>query len=166
MVGLIWIPRQLFMSWGPAGQKKYTQAVAWPPRRSAGRRESGSQRPWLGEAAPQPEGSSVCAQQAPARLGFPGAFPQRQREEMRNKVRRVVFYCVPVWTTWTHQMHISPFLFPYIIFSKYKTFLSDNIWDWPDLSKCFLSHYCQQFVGKKCQTRLCGIYNFKRNNKF
>ena len=35
-----------------------TQAVAWPPRRSAGRRESGSQRPWLGEAAPQPEGSS------------------------------------------------------------------------------------------------------------
>ena len=34
---------------------------------------TGSQRPWLGEAAPQPEGSSVCAQQAPARLGFPGA---------------------------------------------------------------------------------------------
>ena len=33
--------------------------------------------PWLGEAAPQPEGSSVCAQQAPARLGFPGALPQR-----------------------------------------------------------------------------------------
>ena len=25
---------------------------------------------------PQPEGSSVCAQQAPARLGFPGALPQ------------------------------------------------------------------------------------------
>ena len=46
----------------------HSQAVAWPPRRSAGRRESGSQRPWLGEAAPQPEGSSVCAQQAPARL--------------------------------------------------------------------------------------------------
>ena len=39
------------------------------PRLSAGRRESGSQRPWLGEAAPQPEGSSVCAQKAPARLG-------------------------------------------------------------------------------------------------
>ena len=53
-------------------------AVAWPPRLSAGRRESGSQRPWLGEAAPQPEGSSVCAQQAPARLGFPGALPQRR----------------------------------------------------------------------------------------
>ena len=34
-----------------------SQAVAWPPRLSAGRRESGSQRPWLGEAAPQPEGS-------------------------------------------------------------------------------------------------------------
>ena len=48
-----------------------SQALAWPPRLSAGRRESGSQRPWLGEAAPQPEGSSVCAQQAPARLGFP-----------------------------------------------------------------------------------------------
>ena len=32
-----------------------SQALAWPPRRSAGRRESGSQRPWLGEAAPQPE---------------------------------------------------------------------------------------------------------------
>ena len=27
---------------------------------------------------PQPEGSSVCAQQAPARLGFPGALPQRR----------------------------------------------------------------------------------------
>ena len=27
------------------------QALAWPPRLSAGRRESGSQRPWLGEAA-------------------------------------------------------------------------------------------------------------------
>ena len=34
-----------------------SQALAWPPRLSAGRRESGSQRPWLGEAAPQPEGS-------------------------------------------------------------------------------------------------------------
>ena len=56
----------------------WTPAVAWPPRRSAGRRESGSQRPWLCEAAPQPEGSSVCAQQAPARLGFPGALPQRR----------------------------------------------------------------------------------------
>ena len=43
--------------------------VAWLPRLSAGRRESGSQRPWLGEAAPQPEGSSVFAQKAPARLG-------------------------------------------------------------------------------------------------
>ena len=32
---------------------------ALPPRLIAGRRESGSQRPWLGEAAPQPEGSSV-----------------------------------------------------------------------------------------------------------
>ena len=31
----------------------HSQAVAWPPRLSAGRRESGSQRPWLGEAAPQ-----------------------------------------------------------------------------------------------------------------
>ena len=28
---------------------------------------------WLGEAAPQPEGSSVCAQQAPASLGNGGA---------------------------------------------------------------------------------------------
>ena len=35
-------------------------AVAWPPSLSARRRESGSQRPWLGEAAPQPEGNSVC----------------------------------------------------------------------------------------------------------
>ena len=49
-----------------------SQEVAWPPRLSAGRRGSGSQGPWLGEAAPQPEGNSVCAQQAPARLGFPG----------------------------------------------------------------------------------------------
>ena len=47
-------------------------------RLSAGRRESGSQGPWLGEAAPQPEGNSVCAQQAPARLGFPGALPQHR----------------------------------------------------------------------------------------
>ena len=28
-----------------------SQVVAWPPRLRAGRRESGSQRPWLGEAA-------------------------------------------------------------------------------------------------------------------
>ena len=32
----------------------HSQAVAWPPRRSAGRREAGSQRPCLGEAAPPP----------------------------------------------------------------------------------------------------------------
>ena len=36
---------------------------------------SSSMGPWLGEAAPQPEGNSVCAQKAPARLGFPGALP-------------------------------------------------------------------------------------------
>ena len=30
------------------------------------------------QAAPQPEGSSVCAQKAPATLGFPGALPQRR----------------------------------------------------------------------------------------
>ena len=30
----------------------HSQAVAWPPRLSAGRRESGSQGPWLGQAAP------------------------------------------------------------------------------------------------------------------
>ena len=30
----------------------HSQAVAWPPRLSAGRRESGSQRPWLGHQAP------------------------------------------------------------------------------------------------------------------
>ena len=40
--------------------------------------------PCLGEAAPPPEGSSVCAQKAPARLGFPGALPQR-------RVKRVCF---------------------------------------------------------------------------
>ena len=53
----------------------HSQAVAWPPRRSAGRRESGSQRPWLGEAAPQPEGFSVCAQKAPAQTGLPWSCP-------------------------------------------------------------------------------------------
>ena len=42
------------------GPGLHSQELAWPPRLSAGRRESGSQRPWLGEAAPQPEGSSVC----------------------------------------------------------------------------------------------------------
>ena len=31
----------------------------------AARRESGSRCPWLGEAAPQPECCSVCAQKAP-----------------------------------------------------------------------------------------------------
>ena len=70
----------LSQSHQPPTPKEYevTQAVAWPPRLSAGRRESGSQRPWLGEAAPQTEGSSVCAQKEPARLGFPGALPQRR----------------------------------------------------------------------------------------
>ena len=43
-----------------------------------------SQRPWLGDPAPQPEGSSVCAQQAPARLGFPGALPQRRVVDYRD----------------------------------------------------------------------------------
>ena len=40
-------------------------------RLSAARRESGSRCPWLGEAAPQPECCSVCAQKAPARPGLP-----------------------------------------------------------------------------------------------
>ena len=43
-----------------------------------GELQSMGSHPWLGEAAPQPEGSSVCAQQAPARLGVPGALPQRR----------------------------------------------------------------------------------------
>ena len=30
------------------------------------------------DTATQPEGNSVCAQKAPARLGFPGALPQRR----------------------------------------------------------------------------------------
>ena len=47
-----------------------SQSAASPPRRSAARRESGSRCPWLGEAAPQPECCSVCAQNAPARLGL------------------------------------------------------------------------------------------------
>ena len=38
---------------------------------SAGRREAGSQRPCLGEAAPPPEGSSVCVGQA-GEVGQPG----------------------------------------------------------------------------------------------
>ena len=43
---------------------------AWsPPRLSAARRESGSRCPWLGEAAPQPECCSVCAQKAPVSPG-------------------------------------------------------------------------------------------------
>ena len=54
-----------------------SQAVAWPPRLSAGRKIR-VQGLWLGEAAPLPGGNSVCAQQAPARLGFPGALPQRR----------------------------------------------------------------------------------------
>ena len=38
------------------------------PRLSAARRESESWYPWLGEAAPQPECCSVCAQKAPAEI--------------------------------------------------------------------------------------------------
>ena len=38
-----------------------SQALAWPPRRSAGRRESGSQRPLLGEAREKPRGSHIMA---------------------------------------------------------------------------------------------------------
>ena len=37
--------------------------------------ESGSRCPWLGEAAPQPECCSVCAQKAPARPGLPWSCP-------------------------------------------------------------------------------------------
>ena len=39
------------------------------------RRESGSRCPWLGEAAPQPECCSVCAQKAPASPGLPWSCP-------------------------------------------------------------------------------------------
>ena len=53
-----------------------SQAVAWQCRLSSKRRESGSYCPCLGEEAPQPECSSLCAQKAPARLGFPGALLQ------------------------------------------------------------------------------------------
>ena len=38
-------------------------------------KESGSRCPWLGEAAPQPECCSVCAQKAPARPGLPWSCP-------------------------------------------------------------------------------------------
>ena len=41
------------------------------------------------QAAPQPEGSSVCAQQAPARLGFPGALPQRSRARTLEAGKRL-----------------------------------------------------------------------------
>ena len=51
------------------------QAGASPPRLSAARRESGSRGPWLGEAPPQPECCSVCAQKAPARPGLPWSCP-------------------------------------------------------------------------------------------
>ena len=86
-----------------------SQALAWPPRLSAGRRESGSQRPWLGEAAPHPEGSSVCAQKAPARLGFPGALPQRRVVWMwfgawdsndPSCEASVVELGLPLWLSW------------------------------------------------------------------
>ena len=53
----------------------HSQAGASPPRLSAARRESGSRCPWLGEAAPQPECCSVCAQKAPARPGLPWSCP-------------------------------------------------------------------------------------------
>src|SRR5574340_973121 len=53
----------------------HSQAGASPPRLSAARRESGSRFPWLGEAAPQPECCSVCAQKAPARPGLPWSCP-------------------------------------------------------------------------------------------
>ena len=35
----------------------------------------GSRGPWLGEAAPQPECCSVCAQKAPASPGLPWSCP-------------------------------------------------------------------------------------------
>ena len=51
-----------------------------PPRLSAARRESGSRCHWLGEAAPQPECCSVCAQKAPARPGLPWSCPPAYRQ--------------------------------------------------------------------------------------
>ena len=53
----------------------HSQAGASPPRLRTARRESGSRCPWLGEAAPQPECCSVCAQKAPARPGLPWSCP-------------------------------------------------------------------------------------------
>ena len=58
----------------------HSQAGASPPRLSAARRESGSRCPWLGEAAPQPECCSVCAQKRLPDRAFPGAvLPPRGR---------------------------------------------------------------------------------------
>ena len=56
-------PQAAFPSW------------CFPPKLRAARRESGSRCPWLGEAAPQPECCSVCAQTVPARPGLPWSCP-------------------------------------------------------------------------------------------
>ena len=46
-----------------------SQAVAWPPSLSATWRESGSQGPWVGDAAPHPECSSCGPRKCLADLG-------------------------------------------------------------------------------------------------
>ena len=76
----------------------HSPAVAWPPRLSAGRRESGSQRPWLGEAASQPEGSSVCAQKAPARLG-------KNSNVLTNQEVKVVQLCLTLCDPMNYTVH-------------------------------------------------------------
>src|SRR5574341_170436 len=56
-------------------------------RRMVMRRESGSRCPWLGEAAPQPECCSVCAQKAPARPGLPWSCPPARSEEHTSELQ-------------------------------------------------------------------------------
>ena len=77
-----WPPTAALLPGKSHGRRSLEGCSPWGHKESrhdiaSERRGSGSQGPWPGEAAPQPEGNSVCAQQAPARLGFPGALPPR-----------------------------------------------------------------------------------------
>ena len=59
-----------------------SQALAWPPRLSAGRRESGSQRPWLGEASRGSKGLRSPLEPRRRSLG-PTESPQGPRDRTR-----------------------------------------------------------------------------------
>ena len=71
-----WQPTPVFLTTEFQGQRSLVGYSLWGHKElDTTEQLTWSQCPWLGEAAPQPECCSVCAQKAPARTGLPWSCP-------------------------------------------------------------------------------------------